>query len=118
MDLKLDTNGDLDITDSELSLTSGAEAVIQDLQIRLSFFLGEWFLDTRQGIPYYQQILGKKPRLNVIRAIFRKAIMTTTYVNQIEELTLDYDGATRLLVVDFAVATDFGIVSLRKELII
>jgi hypothetical protein len=30
--------------------------------VQLRTFLGEWFLDTSAGVPYYQSILGQKDR--------------------------------------------------------
>ena len=49
MDLKLDENHDLHIT-NDLVLTTESENVIQLLDIRLQFFKGEWFLDVLAGI--------------------------------------------------------------------
>jgi hypothetical protein len=117
-DLKLDTNGDLAIVGDTLVLTSGIEKVAQDLTIRLQFFQGEWFLDSRLGVPYFQKILGEKPRLNVLKNIFRKAIMTSPGVRTINDLILDYDGPTRRLSVSFNVKSVEGDFTYTKELIV
>ncbi len=119
MDLKLDpVTGDLAIEDNDLVLIDGTEAVAQDIEIRLRFFLGEWFLDQRLGVPYYEKILGQKPRLTAIAGIFRKAIMTTPGMLSITDFSLDYDGPTRALSVSFRGKCVDGDFLFNKELIV
>lgn len=60
-----------------IRLVRGPLAIAQRIRSRLLFFSGEWFLDTRLGMPYFDQILIKNPRLPVVSAIFRKAVRTT-----------------------------------------
>jgi len=55
----------------------GVDALAQRLRTRYKFFLGEWFLDIRQGIPYFRDILVKNPDPSLIQSIFRKATLTT-----------------------------------------
>ena len=106
MDLLLDSQGDLDISTGDLQLTTGGEAIAQHLRIRLQFFLGEWFLDSRIGIPFFQSILIKNPATNVVRSIFRAAILSTPGVISLSELTIDFDGPTRTLAVAFTAETE------------
>lgn len=103
MDFKIDTaTGDIDLSTNDLVLLDHIEAVAQHLRIRLRFFLGEWFLDQRVGIPYVEKILGKVGRReNVVRAIFRKVILTTPGVEALRSLDLTYTGETRLLTLEF-----------------
>ncbi len=108
VDLKLDGSGDLAIEQDDLVLLEGGEAIRQDVQIRLRFFRGEWFLDTRIGVPYYEEILGQKPRLTLIKGIFRQAILSSPGIESISDLTLDFDRASRLLTVDFSADTITG----------
>lgn len=118
MDLKLDTSHDLVLVDGDLVLVDGAEAVKQDVDCRLRTFLGEWFLDLRIGVPYFEKILGQKPRFGVISAVFREVILGTPGMISIEDLTLDFDGATRLLSVSFRGTSTSGIVEYERELVI
>lgn len=118
MDILLDNNHDIDLSTNELQLTSGIDAIAQDLEIALSFFLGEWFLDTRLGVPYFQKIIGQKPRLNVIREIYRKACLQVNGVKSIFDLTLDFDRPTRKLFVSLRAGTIDGVISYTKELIV
>lgn len=102
MDFKLTSGGDLDFSTDDLVLLDHIEAVAQHLRIRLRFFLGEWFLDQRVGIPYFEKILGKVGRReNVVRSILRKAILDTSGVEALRSLSLTYTGETRLLTLEF-----------------
>lgn len=120
MDFKLDTTGDIDLTTGDLVLLDGPDAIAQHLRIRLRFFLGEWYLDQRVGMPYFQTILVKGARLNIVRAIFRKAILATPGVEGLRSLDLDYAPATRRLTVTFdadIVGAD-ALVRFEEEMII
>ena len=119
MDLKLDDNGDLLIgDDGDLVLVDGIDAIAQHLTIRLQFFQGEWLLDLRIGFPYFEEVLRKAPDLNVVRSLFREAILTTPGVLEVTDLELDYDGVTRALSVSFQAQTTEGPLTFDRELII
>jgi len=120
MDLKLDTTGDLALTAEldDLVLVDGADAIAQDVSTRLKAFQGEWFLDTRVGMPYFQKILGQKPRLSVLQSIFRDAVLSTPGVNSINDLVLDYVGETRVLSISFRCDTVEGPLEYKEEFII
>lgn len=101
-DIKLDANGDLFLDSSEsLVLVEGSDAIAQQLSIRFKFALGEWFLDTRIGVPYFQEILVKSPNLTRVRGIYRQLILTTPGIESIEEFSLTLDTPTRTLSLSF-----------------
>lgn len=120
MDLQLTSDSsDLLIgDDGDLALVSGIDSIAQHLTIRLRFFRGEWILDLRIGFPYFEEVLRKAPDLNVIRSLFREAILTTPGVLELADLTLDYDGVTRTLSVSFRAQTTEGPLTFDRELII
>lgn len=121
MDLKLDTNWDLELTadGSDLLLVDGVDAIAQDLTTRLRTFLGEWFLDKRVGMPYFQQILGQKPRLNLLNSIFANAILQTPgIIGPINDLVIEFDGVTRNLSVSFRCDTVEGELTYNEEFIV
>jgi hypothetical protein len=114
-DLALNTFGELDLSQDELYFVTGADAVAQHLKIRLRFIEGEWFLDTRIGIPYISQIWVKNPNLAAIQAVFRRAIVSTPGVESLERMDAAFDSAARELRLDFSarlegesVARDFS----------
>ena len=50
-DLNLDAKGNLFIVD-------GVEAIRQAALHHMRYFLGEWYLNPPEGVPYYERILG------------------------------------------------------------
>jgi hypothetical protein len=110
-DLKLVWTGqavDLDTSGHRGNLVDGDDAVDQQLRIRLKFFLEEWFLDQRVGIPYYRDILIKNPSLDLIRSVFKAAILETPGVASVGTLELSIDAASRTLNLTFQATLDSG----------
>ena len=56
-DLLLDANGDLVIESGDLQLSTGVDAINQDIRLTITLFLGEWFRDVDLGLPWEQEIL-------------------------------------------------------------
>lgn len=61
-DTCLDSSGNI-------ATISGAAAVAQDVATQLSTFLGECWYDSTQGVPYWQQILGKLPPASLVASL-------------------------------------------------
>ena len=92
-ELELDRlTGDLKVP---LNILRGAAALSQRLTVRLLFFKREWFLDTRQGMPYFEAVLIKNPDLTLVQSIFRRAILSTPGVAAISKFRTVLDRATR-----------------------
>lgn len=77
-------NGPLLQSDTTQPLT---DTVRQRLLIRLRCFQEEWFMDTTYGIPYYQNILGKKTTKEAVDLIFQTAILSEVGVKEIVSFT-------------------------------
>lgn len=108
-DLKLDASGDFELENGDLALVSDVAAIGQAVRIRLQFFKGEWFLDEDAGVPYYQDVLGKKnPSPNVLAAIFQDAVLETPGVASISDLRVTIDAQTRRLSVTVSALSDTG----------
>lgn len=93
-------NGDLVLT------TPGVEDVAQRLALRLGLFLGEWFLNTRDGTPWREQILVRPAVLPDIRAILLNRIATCKGVAEVLQFDVTLDRATRRLSYTLLVRTD------------
>ena len=78
------------------------------LFLRGQFFEGEWFLDTREGIPYFRLILVKNPDLSQIRRIFRAWLLSVDIVARVDRLVLNFDRPSRQLSMNFAVTAVDG----------
>lgn len=110
MDLALSSTNDLDLSvGGTPRLIDGTDAAAQQIRIRLRFFLGEWFLDQRLGIPYYQQILGHKSRPKLLEDAMRRAIVTTPGVARLLTLSTSFDGHTRAVSVSFRATLDTSV---------
>lgn len=108
-DLKLSTlTHDLDLSTNDAEIIDGVDAIAQNLRIRYRFFLGEWFLDVRQGIPYYERILIKNPEFADVNAILREVALTTPGVAEVDRFDSEFDGASRELRVDLWARSDTG----------
>lgn len=104
--------GDLNLTDGQVTLTPDLKtAVAQHLLIRLRMFFGEWFLDTREGVPYFELVLVDNPDVARITSIFRSVILETPGVVGITALALGVDRrARRLTIQNVAIKLDGGAV--------
>jgi len=108
IDIKLDSTGDLDIENYDLVLIDELDRIRQQLQIKLRLFLGEWYLDINQGIPYFQDVLEKNPDPVKLQSIFKAAIIGVPDVNRLLDFKLEIDGSTRELNLTFKVDTTYG----------
>ena len=105
MDLLLDpvthdivfVNGTSPVTQTQ------SEVVAQRLKITLYTFLGEWFLDTSVGVPYFQQIFGKVRSKAAIDVIFQRIIAADEGVIEIRSFSSVMGTASRGYEMTFSV---------------
>lgn len=77
---------DLMISGNRLVFTEDLSIVVMNrLRVRFRFFKGEWFADTRLGVPYLgaKGILGSKLSNAELAAIFRPIISGTAGVDRV-----------------------------------
>jgi hypothetical protein len=102
-------SGGLDISTGNLRIeTSVAQCTAWKLSNLFGLFLGEWFRDTRLGVPWFRYVFVSNPQLPVIANLFRKVIMSAPGVASITSASLDYINQTRNLVAAFTIATNDG----------
>lgn len=94
----------------DIQLVDGAARVAQQIKVTLLLFLGEWFLDTSFGVPYFEDILVKSPKWGTVNAVLRARISNVPGVTRIRRLTLDMNRATRELSVTFEAETLYGLI--------
>lgn len=101
--------GDLALVNGDLVfLRGGPEEVRKRIEQRLRFFRGEWFLDTRKGIPFVQNVLVKNPNTGAIGAMLRRAILTTPGVLELRQFSLTFEPSLRTLSLTFNARVDGG----------
>lgn len=119
MDLKLDSGGDLDTTNGEITLVNGADAMAQQGRIRLRMFLGEWHLDQRQGMPWLQLILAIKPFPQELASTkIRQALLGVPGVVGVRNLKIQYDASARRASVSLEVIGNEGLPVAFEEFVL
>lgn len=113
---KLDSNGDMTFGNQQADFWRDVpEAPAQAILTRLRLWLGEWFIDTTEGTPYQQAILGMHTSATVEPAI-RRRILGTKGVTTIDEFNMVRDPDTRRVTVDAVVNTAFGTATVQGVL--
>lgn len=102
----MDSNGDMTFGQGLQNFSVGAQACAQNVVTRLRMFLGEWFLDTSAGTPWFQDILKKPENQPLSEADIKAAILSTTGVNSIRSFT--FTQARRSATVQVSVDTLYG----------
>ncbi len=103
-----DASGDIDVSRG-LRFTPDLQTfVAQKLDENLSSFMGEWFLDLRLGIPYFQKIIGQKPDLALLDTLFRRAVRGTVGVGSVSAFRTGFERKTRKASVFFTVVLADG----------
>jgi len=107
MSVRALSGGDLR-TDGSPVLITGAEEAGQNIETRLKFFLGEWFLDITDGTPWFQQVLGKGGNLPDKEAVIKRRIITSPAVAGLTKFSMDYSEDTRALKVECGAVAENG----------
>ena len=101
-DFALDpSTGDLLFENFGFTFVDGVNQVSQNLAIRLRFILGEWFLNTLAGLPYYQYFFIKNPNQIQVETFLKNEISNTRSVTEITSFSSTFDGQSRLFTVVF-----------------
>lgn len=108
IDAQNPTLGDLRVADGKPVMVTGADAIAQEIRVRLRWWRGEHFLDLAAGVPYLQQILGKGVSEEAIRAVLREEIESVPGVGHVESITIVTDRPNRFATITIDVVTEDG----------
>lgn len=102
-----------DYTIGKPFLSNSPDTVAQAILTRLKLWRGEWFLDTTEGTPYTEEVLGKSlsPEISI-----KQRILGTPGVTAITAFSMSFDGNTRLLTVNATVDTLYGPATVNQAL--
>ena len=114
MDIKTQNN-DLVFENNNLVIVEGKEFVAQNLKQRLQTLLGECPLDTELGVPYIEEILGKRRSQSIVENILKDVILSTPGVVKLESFIMSFVETTRILTVDFEVKSLDGTIIINDE---
>lgn len=99
---KLDTNHDLSLDDGgRLEFVEDDAATIQEIGTRLRLLRGENFLDLREGVPYFTEILIKGVDVARVRSLIRQTIASVPGVVDVPVVDVSLDRSARALIVAF-----------------
>ena len=101
--------GDLDISSGNLRVEQSiSQCTAWKLSNLFGMFKGEWFLDQRQGVPYFQYVMISNPKLSLIGNIFRKVCLSAPGVASVSSIQLDFTPRARTLVATIQAQTNEG----------
>lgn len=103
-DVKLTPEGDIY---PQTVYVEGVDYILQRVQIRLNTHLGEWILDTRQGLPWRRWLNTKPAPVDQVRDFVRREIEKTAGVTRVVDLTAEADN--RAIKVSGDIITDSGV---------
>ncbi|PAV01791.1 hypothetical protein CBG25_14670 [Arsenophonus sp. ENCA] len=95
-------------------LTNTPDAVALAIITRLSLWQGQWFLNSEEGTPWLQSVLGK-PHLNAYGMTIKERILDTQSVTTLSDFTVRQSPTTRKLTISAKVQTQYGETSFTHE---
>lgn len=95
-------------------LVNTPECVAQAVKTRFELWKGQWFLDTTEGTPYIQSVLGKQ-RPEVYNLAIRDRISTTPGVLSILSFDTVNNGNTRRVTFTASINTIYGQTTVTSE---
>lgn len=117
MDIKIDqTTQKFVLQDGDLVLTTGVEAVSQFVSQRVKTFLGEWFLDITEGIPYFEKAFKKNPSIIEVESMIKDVIMKSPGIIELTFFSFDFNSPTRVGTLAFTARSEQGEVIFSQDI--
>ena len=79
---------------NSLSVLTDLEALVKKCEQRLRFFLGEWFLNTSAGIPYFQEIYANSINPALIIGLLNADLLQESDITAVNEIDFTFDRET------------------------
>ena len=117
------TPGDLMLVNGQLVLCGKDQPeprdmrhyVAQQIWARLRLHRGGWFLDRRQGVPWFDDILVKGASVAAVAVFFRRLLLGTPGVATLRSFSLTEDRRSRRLQLSFEVVASDGTVVTQSD---
>ena len=74
----------------------------------LLLFLGEWYQDQTQGVPWRQYLLGSNVSRERASSVLRRALEAVPGVAEVTQLDVEIDGKLRVANASFTVLSELG----------
>ncbi|MDU5080223.1 hypothetical protein [uncultured Tissierella sp.] len=114
----LDSDGDYVLGYRKNIFLFGREAVGQAIKTRLKLLLEEWWENTEDGLPLFQQILGTfggEDNLNGVDLIIQERILSTQDVIGLKDFQRNFNFKTREYTFSAIVETRYGEFEIKSE---
>jgi phage baseplate assembly protein W len=109
---------DLAVDDfGNIKMVDGVDEQKQSVRLLLGTNTGEWFLDTLHGLAY-QYLQVKNPNETEIRGAFLQAFDQEARIQEVQELTVDFNHSSRHLAVKFKLRMEDGTMIGEEEVIL
>ena len=95
-------------------LVNSPETVAQAVKTRFLLWYGKWFLDTTEGTPWIQSVLGKQKPETYNLAI-RQRILETQGVKSIRSFDTTLNTSSRRVVFTATIDTIYGTTTVTSE---
>jgi hypothetical protein len=111
IDILLDTDlHDIIFVNGSAPVTTTQQInVAQRIKITLQTFLGEWFLNTTVGVPYFEAIFGKVKSKASIDLLLQEKILADPGVIEMVSFESELDNSKRVYSMSFKVRTSEGV---------
>lgn len=107
-DVLLDSGGDLYINQYGDAVLGNS--IVQDINVQLRWFLGEWPFDTTKGMDWYGEVFVKNPDTDRIARMVRKEIEKIDGIVRVIDVRITVDGSTRSAVINWEAKTSKEII--------
>lgn len=94
-DLRLDGNNDLIL----------AESLVQEINVRLRWFKGEWPFDETKGTDWFDTVFVKNPDDELIRQMVEQILYSFDEISEVESVAVEADARERKAVIAWRAAT-------------
>ncbi|MDU5474032.1 MULTISPECIES: hypothetical protein [unclassified Pantoea] len=95
-------------------LINSPEAVAQAVKTRFLLWRGQWFLDTTEGTPWIQSVLGKQ-KPETYKLAIRQRILDTRDVNSILSFDTTLNTSSRRVIFTATIDTLYGTTTVTSE---
>ena len=108
-------DGDIQLINGNIVLITNEDRVRQLIENALSIRKGEWFYNTETGLSH-DELFKKRPDLETLEFDIIQTITSLQEVEEVTDLTINYDSQDRAAIINFNVTYDLG--NLEMEVII
>ncbi len=104
----LDSNHDMHLAGSGFAIVRDADYVTQAIKTKLQLYQGEWFLNLKKGVPWFQEIFVAPADVGRAGALIQAEILAVEGVQYLSKYDNTFDAGIRELTITFDAVTDFG----------